>query len=167
MDVHIYSVKVNSHRGNICVYVMTTKKGKAARYSARDLRILLIFQQGALGTRRECCLGYISIFENTPEKLILKSIFPLKVAATLVVQGRTQLEHINHMVKVAVKLHANNSSPDRLRHMKNKAVQQLHDSSRNSEAIDGWKVARHPPSRRMVACDDYSFQNNIVFFLLQ
>ena len=115
MDAHIYSVKVNSHGGNICVYVMTTKKAKAARYSARDLKNLLILLEnlaGALGTRRECCLGYISIFENTPEKLILKSIFPLKVAATLVVQGRTQLEHINHMVKVAVKLHANNSSPD-------------------------------------------------------
>ena len=39
--------------------------------------------------------------------------------------------------------------------------------SRNSEAIDVRKVARHPPSRCVVVCNDYSFKNNIVFFLLQ
>ena len=33
-----------------------------------------------LGSRRECCWGYISIFENTPKSC---SISPLKVAATL------------------------------------------------------------------------------------
>ena len=42
-------------------------------------------------------------------------------------------------------------------HMKNKCVRQSHVSSRSSEAIDVWKVARHLPSRRVVACDDYSF----------
>ena len=42
--------------------------------------------------------------------------------------------------------------------MKNKGV-------RNSEAIDVQKIARHQPSGRMVACNDYSFYNNIVFFL--
>ena len=36
----------------------------------------------------------------------------------------------------------------RLRHIKNKGVQQSHASSRNLEAIDVWKVARHPPSRQ-------------------
>ena len=45
----------------------------------------------------------------------------------------------------------------RLRHMKNKGVQQSHASSQNSEAADVWKVARHPLSRHVVACDDYSF----------
>ena len=45
----------------------------------------------------------------------------------------------------------------RLRHMKNKGVRQSHASSQNSEAIDVWKVARHPSSRCVVACDDYSF----------
>ena len=39
----------------------------------------------------------------------------------------------------------------RLRHTKNKGVQQLHASS---EAISVGKVARHPPSRHVVACDD-------------
>ena len=29
-----------------------------------------------------------------------------------------------------------------------------------------WKVPRHPPSRRVVACDDYCFQNTTVFVLL-
>ena len=43
----------------------------------------------------------------------------------------------------------------------------MHASSQNSEAVDVRKVARHPPSRRVVACDDYSFYNNIVFSLLQ
>ena len=55
----------------------------------------------------------------------------------------------------------------RLRHKKIKGLRQSHTSSRNSEAIDMWKVARHPPSRRVVACDDYSFKKAIVFFLLQ
>ena len=49
MDAHIYSVKVNSHGGNICVYVMTTKKAKAARYSARDLKNLLILLENLAG----------------------------------------------------------------------------------------------------------------------
>ena len=53
----------------------------------------------------------------------------------------------------------------RLRHKKNKGMRQLHASSQNSEAIDVGKVARHPPSRRVVACDDYSFKNTIDFFL--
>ena len=44
-----------------------------------------------------------------------------------------------------------------LRHGKNKGVGRLHASSRNSETIDVWKVARHPPSTHVVACDDYSF----------
>ena len=45
----------------------------------------------------------------------------------------------------------------KLWHMKNKGVWQSHASSRNSEAINVWTVERHPPSRRVVACDDYSF----------
>ena len=34
-----------------------------------------------MGPGTERCLGYISSLDNTPEKLILKSIFPLRVAA--------------------------------------------------------------------------------------
>ena len=37
---------------------------------------------GCVGFRGKHCWVYVSIFENTPEKLILKSIFHLKVAAT-------------------------------------------------------------------------------------
>ena len=56
----------------------------------------------------------------------------------------------------------------RLQHMKNKdvwlsfgiwktGVWQLHASSWNSEAIDRWKVACHPPSRCVMVCDDHPF----------
>ena len=42
MEVHIHSVKAKSQAGNIRVkYVMTTKKAKAERKSARDLRNLI------------------------------------------------------------------------------------------------------------------------------
>ena len=45
----------------------------------------------------------------------------------------------------------------RLRHRKNKGVRQSYASSRNSEAVDVWKITRHPPSRRVVACDNFPF----------
>ena len=51
--------------------------------------------------------------------------------------------------------------------MKNKGMWQSDALSQNSEAIGMWKVACHPPSRDVGACDNYSFQNTIVFFLLQ
>ena len=38
----------------------------------------------------------------------------------------------------------------RLRHMKNNGLRQSHTSSRNLEAIDVWKVARQPPSERVL-----------------
>ena len=40
-------------------------------------------------------------------------------------------------------------------------------SSLNSEAIDMWKVTRHPQSRHVVACNDNLFWNITVFFLLE
>ena len=46
-----------------------------------------------LGSRRESSWGYVSIFENTPKKL--QQLY-------LVVQGRAQLEHSSHIVKVGV-----------------------------------------------------------------
>ena len=45
----------------------------------------------------------------------------------------------------------------RLPHMKNKGVRQSRASSRNSEATDVWKVACHPPSRRVLTCSNYFF----------
>ena len=52
---------------------MTAQKAKDERKSARDikkLRILLENSAESLGSRRECCLGYLSIYEYTPEKLL-------------------------------------------------------------------------------------------------
>ena len=56
---------------------------------------------------------------------------------------------------------------NRLQHIKNKGVQQPHASSQNSDPTDVRKVARHPPSRPVIVCNDYSFQNTIVFVLIQ
>ena len=66
-----------------------TKKVKATRYSACQ-KFLHITKKLAWGleSRREFCWGYVSISESTPEELILKSIFQLKVAATLVSGSR-------------------------------------------------------------------------------
>ena len=63
-----------------------TNRPKAARYSAWSLKKLLILPENIardLGSRRERCWCYVCAFENTPEKLILKSIIPLNVPATL------------------------------------------------------------------------------------
>ena len=45
-----------------------------------------------LGPGEHCC-GYVSIYENTTKKLL---------QLYLVVQGRVQLEHSTHIVKVSV-----------------------------------------------------------------
>ena len=50
-------------------------------------------QQSASGPR-ESTWGYVSVFENTPKKLL---------QLYLIVQGRAQLEHCSHIVKVSVK----------------------------------------------------------------
>ena len=87
MDVHIYSVKANSGAGNIRVYIMTTQKGQSYK----------LFSQGSPGVthfagkfsrvprvqEKKRCWGYVPVFQNTPEKLLLKSIFPSKVAVSL------------------------------------------------------------------------------------
>ena len=68
------------------------KKTKATRYSARDLKNSCILPENSaedLGSRREHCWSYIvSAFENTTKNLV--------------VQGRVQLEHSSHIVKVSV-----------------------------------------------------------------
>ena len=38
---------------------------------------------GGFRVQERTLLRLLSVFENTPEKLIVKSIFPIKVAATL------------------------------------------------------------------------------------
>ena len=78
MDVSIYSVKANSQVGNVRVFIMTTQKGQShTRYSAWDPKNLCNLTEnlaGGLGSRTEH--GYVSVFDNTPEKLILKPSFP-------------------------------------------------------------------------------------------
>ena len=62
MEVHIYSVKVKRQSGNIGVKDITT----TAR-DCKNLHILLENLAEGLGSRSECCWGYISIYENTPK----------------------------------------------------------------------------------------------------
>ena len=68
------------------------KKAKAARFSAWDLKnfhILLENSAEDLGSKREHCWSYVvSAFENTTKNLVI--------------QGRVQLEHSSHIVKVGV-----------------------------------------------------------------
>ena len=75
-------------------YNGNTKMVKATRYSARDLKSLCILLENlgeGLGSRRGCCWGYISVYENTPKKL---PHLPSKVIQLyLMVQGRAQLEY--------------------------------------------------------------------------
>ena len=72
------------------------KTAKATRYSAWGLKNLHILPENLarfLVSRRKCCWGYLSIFENTLKKRIhtlrihLK-IFSLKVVATLLSGSR-------------------------------------------------------------------------------
>ena len=64
---------------------MTTKKRAEPQDTKLGVSKISTFcwkiQLGALGPGTERCLGYISSLDNTPEKLILRSIFPLRVAA--------------------------------------------------------------------------------------
>ena len=54
-----------------------------------------------LGSRRECCRGYVSVYESTPKKLLQ---LPPESCHNLMFQGRAQLEHSSHMVKVGVEV---------------------------------------------------------------
>ena len=73
MEVHIYSVNAKSQAGNVRVnYTMTAQKGQSQKKN--QLGILGIISREfthyfgnsaeGLGSKRECCWGYISIFEN-------------------------------------------------------------------------------------------------------
>ena len=88
MDVRKYSANAKNQAINIWVYVTTTQKGQDRRILSLGLQIFTENLAEGLGFRRECCWGYVSIFVNTLEKLILKFIFPLKVAATLLSDSR-------------------------------------------------------------------------------
>ena len=55
---------------------------------SKNLRILLENSARGLSSGRKRFWGYVSVFDNTHKKLILKSIVPLKVAATLLSGSR-------------------------------------------------------------------------------
>ena len=79
------------------------KKAKAERKSSRNCKNFHVLPENlakGLGSRREHCWGYVSIYENTP--------------GNLVVQRRVQLKCNSHIAKVRVEAtcHANTSSPE-------------------------------------------------------
>ena len=81
IDVRIYSVnRQNCQARNVSLCNDNTKLPKPRDTQFRDAF--------GLESRGECYWGYVSVFDNTPEKLILKSIFHLKVAATLLSGSR-------------------------------------------------------------------------------
>ena len=53
-----------------------------------------------LGSGRECCWGYVSIFEDTPK--VATSLSQKLPQLYLVVQKKVQLEHSSHIVNVGV-----------------------------------------------------------------
>ena len=65
----------------------------------KNLCILLENSTEGLGSRRKHCWGYIPAYENTPKKLLH---LPPKSCHNfyLMVQGKVQLEHSSHIVKV-------------------------------------------------------------------
>ena len=75
MELHIYSVKL---------YNDNTKRPKLKEnqlgISSREFMYSVGNSTKGLGFRRECCWGYISIFENTPKSC---RISPLKLTAIL------------------------------------------------------------------------------------
>ena len=77
------------------------KRPKPLSYSARDLKNLCILLENSaegFGSRRERCWYYVVfVFKNTPKNLV--------------VQGRTQLEHSSHIVKVGVEATCLHFSP--------------------------------------------------------
>ena len=72
MKVHIYSVKANSQAGNKSqIYNGNTKRPKPKEsqlgilgISSREFMHYVGNSAKALGSRRERCWGYLSVFEN-------------------------------------------------------------------------------------------------------
>ena len=86
IDVRIYRTKANSQATNLRVDIITSQKDQSRK--AKSLRFVRKFSRG-LESRKGRCWGYVlPVFQNTPEKLILKSIFSLKVVATLLSGSR-------------------------------------------------------------------------------
>ena len=90
MEVHIYSVKAKSQAGN-------------QRDNNTRLGILKIYafcqkkSAEGLGSRREHCWGNISVYENTP----------LKVVAILINGSRSRWSIVVTSLRSVLRLHAN------------------------------------------------------------
>ena len=70
-------------------YNDSIKSSKPQDTQLKNVSILLETFAEDLGSRRKCCWHYlISAFENIPKNLV--------------VQGRVQLEHSSHIVKVSI-----------------------------------------------------------------
>ena len=99
MELHVYNVKARSQAGKIWVKDITiTQKGESWKNVARELsknvHILPENSVEGLESRGEWSWGYLSVYENTIKRF--EQIY-------LAVQGRAQLEHSSHIVKVGVK----------------------------------------------------------------
>ena len=88
MEVHIYSVKAKSQAGNMSqTYNDNTKRPKQKEnqlgilgISSREFTHSVGNSAEGLGSGRERCWDYVSIFDNTPKSC---HISPLEFAATL------------------------------------------------------------------------------------
>ena len=88
MNGSAHSVKANSQAGNMSqIYNDNTKRPKLKENqleilgtSSREFMHSVGNSAEDLGSRRECCWDYVSIFENTPKS---GCISPRKFAATL------------------------------------------------------------------------------------
>ena len=68
--------------------------------SSREFKHSVGNSAEGLGSGRERCWGYLSIFKNTPKNCRISSQnFP---RLYLVVQGKTQLEHSSHIINLGV-----------------------------------------------------------------
>ena len=81
MEVYIYSVKAKSEAGNMSqIYNDNTKRPKLKEnqpgilgISLREFMHFAGNSAKGLGSSRKHCWGYVSVFENTPKKLLLIS----------------------------------------------------------------------------------------------
>ena len=102
--------------------------------------------------RIQCCLSKKAVFFN------LKVVFQLRKRLSTLFTFKDKLNKMlrSNLVEQFKGSICNDTYYGKtkryfcLRHMKNKGVRQSHALPRNSEAIDVWKVARHPRSRPVV-----------------
>ena len=115
MEMQIYSsVNGKSQVGNIWDKdIMTTKKGQSHKKISWDLKNLCILPENSaerLRPSRDCCWGYISIFENTPQKMPHLSLKSCCNFTYWFKEGRNWRIAVTQL-RSMLRLHANTSSP--------------------------------------------------------